>query len=310
MRIYFICGMPRAGTTYLSSLLNEHSQITSTGESLFFGRMYLEPKEKSTYSMAEISAILSRLLKHKFDNLKKTNRKKLDKKLTEEFHKLGVKASPKLVFKALAKAFLSFDAKKNVFIEKTPHHIQHTDRILQFFPDTKFIVLRRNPYEWLLSYKFQGSQKNKAVRKIFRRIYHPISAALVWRKNYSSITEAVRKKKDAFLVIENEDLNDKNTTDKILSFLNIAPEEISIPSKNSSFETIKKPKLTPVDIFWMNFICKKQLKEAPYKYFKSNANPLSIFWSVFKILPALAYSIKYVGSSQNIVKYFFNYLKK
>ena len=58
MKIFFICGLPRAGTTYLSKLLNSHSKIISTGETLFFGRKYIEPNSEGYYTKKELKLVL------------------------------------------------------------------------------------------------------------------------------------------------------------------------------------------------------------------------------------------------------------
>ena len=38
MKLYFIVGMSRSGTTWLTRSLNKHSKITAFGETCFFGR--------------------------------------------------------------------------------------------------------------------------------------------------------------------------------------------------------------------------------------------------------------------------------
>ena len=181
-------------------------------------------------------------------------------KLTEDFKgackKLGETTTPKDVFSCFAETLLSFFPNKHLFIEKTPHHIQYTERILTFYPEAKFICLIRDPYEWLLSYKYQGSQKaNMAVRKVFRRIYHPLFASLIYRRSVKEILRISPEKN--VLVVSNEKLNDAETTNKILAFIGVQNEKISLEPKNSSFVNLKKPELSPTDIFWINSVCKK-----------------------------------------------------
>jgi hypothetical protein len=305
---FFIVGMPRAGTTYLSKLLNMHSQIASSGETLFFGRLYFDP-ENGVYTKEQISYWLNRFKTQSFDNLSKDERRLLNANLELEFEKLKELCSPKYVFESLSNAFKK-TSNKTFFIEKTPHHIQYVDRILSFYPEAKFIILIRDPYKWLLSYKFQGSQKDEKVRNVFKKIYHPLFASLVWRKNYISVQAALNKNSEKCLVIKNEDLNNIDTNKKVQSFIDIEFEDLSLEHINSSFSKINKPKLNAIDVFWMNVIAKKQIKESGYQSKKGQISPYLFIKSIFQMVPAAFYVVKFLPANKNIFIYLFNYLKK
>ena len=205
-KLYFIVGMPRAGTTFLSTLLNEHEEVCSTGETLFFGRFFIPPHDGINYNKRQISDLLKRFKTIRYHNSSQLKIQNIYDNLDEEFEKLGDFANPRQVFGAFGDAF-KLAQKKSVFIEKTPHHIQYTDRILNFFPETKFIVLMRDPYEWMLSYKFQGSQKSTELRSIFKKIYHPITAALVWKKNYYAINRLKKYQSSQYLILKKFRIN-------------------------------------------------------------------------------------------------------
>lgn len=304
----FIVGMPRSGTTYVSKLLNNHALIVSSGETLFFGRLYLEPVD-GVYTKENLDYWLNKFKTMSLDNLSVKDRKCLNLNLDTEFEKIILPCTPKIVFEALSNAFKKL-SKKPFFIEKTPHHVQYLGRILHFYPNAKFIVLIRDPYKWLLSYKFQGSQKSKQIRTVFKRIYHPLFASLVWRKNFISVQAALKKYPKKCLVLKNEDLNNEQTNKLLLSFMDIDFEDISVENVNSSFTKINKPTLTAIDIFWMNKIARKQISQSEYDLEKSNINFIHFFKSLFQMIPAGFYVLKYLPANKNIFLYLINYLKK
>lgn len=304
----FILGMPRAGTTYLSKLLNNHSQIASSGETCFFGRLYIEPVN-GVYTEEQVTYWLNKFKTIRLDNLSKAKRIHLNSSLNLEFDNLSAPYVPKLLFDALSNAFKKISSKP-FFIEKTPHHIQYLNRILSFYPNAKFIVLIRDPYKWLLSYKFQGSQKNENIRTVFKDIYHPLFAALVWRKNFIATQRALKLHPEKCLVLKNEDLNNSNTKQNLYSFMNIDFEELALEQINSSFSKIKKPTLDSADIYWMNFIAKKYIMGSSYEYRSECINPFVFLKSIFQIIPSGISALKHVTANKNIFLYLIGYLKK
>lgn len=309
MSYHFICGLPRSGTTYLSFLINLHSEIFSTGETLFFGRKYIKPNKQGHYDKKQRDQAVSLLSNFITNRLDVSNKTQLIEDFKGACKKLGETITPKDIFSCFAETLLSLFPNKHLFIEKTPHHIHYTKRILTFYPEAKFIAVIRDPYEWLLSYKYQGSQKaNKAIRKVFRRIYHPLFASLVYLKNVKEILRLSTEKN--VLVLRNEKLNDAETTNKILVFIGVQNEKISLEPNNSSFVNLKKPELSPIDIFWINFVCKKVILKGGYSIKNLKVNPIYILISIFSIIPAIYYSVRYMSSYGNIFIYLFKYIKK
>lgn len=307
----FLVGMPRSGTTSLMKLLNSHKDIVSFGESLFFGRQYLKPSEGEFYVREEITLLYKFYLNYNWINKFSDTQKQIYKELITKKYKellLNDKITPKFFFDTLCKVF-EFTFNKKFSIEKTPHHIHFIDRVKGHYPDSKFIITYRNPYDFMLSYKFQGSQTNEEVRRKFEKTYHPLQVALIWRKYINSITK--------YKALTNTLLLDIETLEgyglyKLAKFLNIEKEDLEILKKdNSSFSKMKvKPKLDKIDIFWVNLLLKKYLKENAV-YQDSNYGFWAICKSVFKIPLALFYNLHYleIAKGQTKLNYLFNYLK-
>ena len=57
----FICGMSRGGTTWLGHCLNQHPEVAVFGESLYWGRNYIEPAHNGKYTIEQINQVLGLL---------------------------------------------------------------------------------------------------------------------------------------------------------------------------------------------------------------------------------------------------------
>lgn len=311
----FIVGMPRGGTTYLSKLINTHKDIVSAGESLYWGRNFVSTGD-NLYGPEIVDKI-----KHdfKFGNwgfrLKDDERQKLQVLLDEEFDKLVLPCTPEKPFDALATAFCRlYD--KSIFIEKTPHHINWVGRIRKYYPDTKFIVAIRDPYDFMLSYKFQGLQKNQHTRDVHKKIYHPISCAIVWKKNYLSIKKLKQNlSADKICIMDVKDLKSGESTSKLEDFLEINHGELQVIGQdNSSFVNRDKETfvLSGIDIFWMNVVAGKEIADSGYTKKSQFPNPFMLLVSVL-ILPVKFYNsivILKKNNTKSMGSYLLSYIKK
>ena len=59
--VHYICGMPRSGTTWMDACLSSHAACASLGETLYWGRGYISPKNRETYDAAEIDLVCRKL---------------------------------------------------------------------------------------------------------------------------------------------------------------------------------------------------------------------------------------------------------
>jgi hypothetical protein len=122
--------------------------------------------------------------------------------------------------KAIVEEWLYFSGilNKNIFIEKTPKHVHVTCRIEKIIPDSKFIVMVRNPLDTCAS-----------LYKRFNDLEFCIE-----RYNMDHEASFNLSQKDNVLVIRYEDFTKDpgEIMQNICSFLNINyDEEVLIPSK-------------------------------------------------------------------------------
>ncbi len=266
--------MSRSGTKWLVKNLNHHEDIVAFGETLFWGRGYIQPSAQGNYTPQQLTKVVSRLASmrpsprgNSAGCLKKETVEGWSEIINSSFSELtGKHRSPAELFKQLLKAVSAAEGKR-VAVEKTPHHINWINRIIEALPNAKFVATYRDPYGFMLSYKHQGSQRNKRIREVFRRQYHPLVAAIVWRGYMRSLLQAKDRYPDSMLIIPFVDINNdpKEVLRKVCVFFDVEPAiQKPLLKENSSFVTSFRPTLGSDDVFWMNLIAGKEIERAGF----------------------------------------------
>jgi hypothetical protein len=152
-------------------------------------------------------------------------------------------------------------------VEKTPHHINYVQRIAEAYPEAKFIVMARDPYGFMLSYKHQGDRQVPKERKRFKKLYHPLGCALVYRGYARSIQCALSSHPDRVKLVRLRELKEDSEAviRELERFLEVDTVAFTSPPKNSSFPGRTPPTLDPADIFWMNAVASRDLQALGYE---------------------------------------------
>ena len=190
----FVVGMPRSGTTLIQGILCNTGEYFPMPETHFFVRAaYGLEEEKLSQKDRE-------RIRHK---LLTKSRIKLDRGIPEHL------TTKKNIFEHVVDQFNREGIR--TFLEKTPRHIFFYSKILEYYPDARFICMIREPKNVVSSQLTNSPKKNKSV----------IRLALLYNKIAASI-EKVRKNENTFLV-RYEDLT--NETELVLKdicdFLNV-----------------------------------------------------------------------------------------
>lgn len=316
-----IAGMSRGGTTWTGKCLNEHSQAAVFGESLFWGRRYLPPKSDGRYSREETAMVLESLrngFKHFVGDgpghLKKVTSQHGGEIIEAVARQLPPRPTPYEVFATYGREIARREGKAT-FVEKTPHSVLWIDRIIAQAPDLRMLVLVRNPYDFMLSYKHQGDRKPAEVRQAFQEVYHPFGCAMVWR----GYARAALKARDVYprqtLLISFEELTapESGAIQCLQEFfgLPIEPIERLVPTDNTSFPGGARPELSAVDLFWMNLIARKWIRTLGYERQRTPFAPLGVLWSLVTLVPWAWRSYRYVASTRrdSTLKYLLNWVR-
>ena len=160
--------------------------------------------------------------------LLKKSRIKLDKKIPENLTAL------KEIFEYVIDQFNPEGTR--TFLEKTPRHVFFYSKILEFYPDAKFICMIREPKNVISSQLINSSQSNKSI----------IRLALLFNKITTAITR-IRHHSNTFLV-KYEDL----TTDTDLVLRQVC-EFLNIAFKSKFIENVAAPpEIVSEHEFWKN----------------------------------------------------------
>lgn len=137
----FVIGVPRSGTTLLRLLLTAHSDICIPPESLFF--VALEPKYGSINNLLpQIEDFLNDLYSESFSKFCEWN---IDRKVLSNNLKSCQELSYALAVETVYKTYCQqHDPKTLDWGDKNPSHIYHVEKIRQYFPMSKVILIVRD----------------------------------------------------------------------------------------------------------------------------------------------------------------------
>lgn len=271
----FVVGMSRAGTTWMGKCLNEHPDAAVFGESLFWGRAYVEPEQDGAYSGEQVARIIEELkctAIAAFEGagpgcLRRTTKEKLAEVLDQEFSHESGPITPGDLFLRIGRLIAECEGKR-IAIEKTPHHVNWIKRILTELPESRFVVMVRDPYGFMLSYKHQGDRKEPELQRKLRRLYHPILCAVIWRGYMRAARMAIKTYRKQVMVVEFDRLQQNSNSILrlvqeffLMEYVDLAQR---IPPDNSSFPVGDRPSLGAEDIFWMNVINRTLIQEAGF----------------------------------------------
>jgi hypothetical protein len=305
----FICGMPRSGTTWISQCVGASEKVSVFGETQYWGKKYLNTEGK-LYKKEDIKHIIKNMWSFIY---KKGHKKSIKGILDDEEDEIcKYPRTPKNLFNKICEK-VSKKQKTEKVMEKTPHHINYIDRIAQTYENARFLITKRNPYDFALSYKHQKDRRKGKEKKQFSRMYHPIGVSLVYRGYCRSINKAISDYPERTLVVSIEEIKKSpdREIDKIYSFFEIEGERFVLPPHNSSFPEGDKPTLNSEDLFFINLFSGDSAKKMGYKL-KERPNIDSEILKSFARAPKWAKNVlsNMKSRSESPYQYIYNWAKK
>lgn len=325
----FIVGMSRSGTKWLSMCLNQHPKVAVFGETGFWGKNYIQT-EDGYWTPDQCRSVLNRM-----PGIRKKRRDEVGRlhvegqatpvgasvgglhglfiSLAEEILAGDKKISPRELFNRMC-AVVSDESGKEHVIEKTPHHVNSIDRICSAYPRAKFVVMYREPYGFMRSYKHQGDRKAPEVSASYRKMYHPIGCALVYRGYAQTILRGKSEYLDKalFLPLASVKNDAEDTLCRVCDFLGVDySDDCLLPPLNSSFPE-QKEELEKVDVLWMNWLAGREMRKLGYTKKKSGASVSSLMKTLSEV-PRWSLNVwKHLKTYQNAsaARYIMNWLRK
>jgi len=187
---YFLIGFPRSGTTLLDTILRSHPSIEVLEEIPIINRFIDELYINKNFSLDQLEKLDPELIKEMRD-----------------YYFNQIKSYKK-------------DKEKEITIDKMPLNIVHVGEIVRFFPNAKFILALRHPYDCVLSCFMQNFMLNHAMANFLNlndssNLYNLTMS--LWKK-YTSVY------KFDYHIIKYEDVisNFDKTIKNLLYFLNVS----------------------------------------------------------------------------------------
>jgi hypothetical protein len=303
VRVDFIVGMARSGTTWLGRALGSHPAVAVFGETNFFGRLYVPPRGDGTYGERELKRVRELQQTREWSAttgdasgcLTNTPPSEYPLLVDRALQAQAVPSPPADVFARLATEVAVTERKTRV-LEKTPHHVHWLARIAESFPNARFVVVHREPYGFALSFKHLGRRiETTAGRMLDRPWRHPLICALAWRAYMLSIERALDSYRGRILLVDTADLrtNPIAVLEKIQSFLGVAIHQLEQPPprETSSFRDLPQAELTPEDVLWLNLVAGRVMYRNGYRVRRAPVRPLHLAASVATAFASLAYGL-------------------
>jgi hypothetical protein len=199
----FVVGMPRSGTTLLSSMLDAHPDIAITPETHFYTHCHSSRENKNGHIVAW--TCLQQQPGFQDIAFDREERRCIRMRAQSENG-----ATPSALLRAVGRTYADrYEAE--AWGEKTPDHLVHVPDIMGDFPDAVILTIVRDPRDVCLS--LQGLPWNRDSLP---------ESAWKWRR-YAWLTERFRVEyPNRFKEIRYEDLLDapKETMENVLSWIN------------------------------------------------------------------------------------------
>lgn len=191
----FVVGMPRSGTTLIQGILCNTKKYFPMPETHFFVRAAYNLPEKNL-SKADRKRIQRKLLTK--------SRIKLDQEFPDNLN------TQKDIFEYLIDQFNTHGLPS--FLEKTPRHVFFYSKILEYYPDARFICMVREPKNVVSSQIINTDKPKKSVIRL-SILYNKIADVILKIKNHDNV-----------LLIKYENLTNESesTLRNICNFLNIS----------------------------------------------------------------------------------------
>jgi hypothetical protein len=266
-----IVGMSRGGTNSMTRALNQIPGVVAFGETLFWGRFYEPPDAEGYYQKPHLQRLI-----HRYHNFQigpsggvgglNFSREHGGQVLLNAIKSVKPPITPSDLFRMIGRAIVEATGQNpetTAWVEKTPHHVMHAERILKADPSAKLVVMIRNPEDFLLSYKHIGDVKPPQAQKQFRTLYHPMTAAVVCRGYLKAALNATSNFPERVVICRFEEIttNFPETIKLVCRHLELPNStQDTFPSANTSFRnsrSFQRPSLSSMDRAWLSLICRR-----------------------------------------------------
>ena len=236
----FIVGFPRSGTTLAQKLVSQHLAIPTLPETHYFEFLTAHEPAGGHLTSAGANALVEQL-----GGFLKIDAQALRQLLSRD--EVPIRA---LFLQIIAQQIGSQAlADKGQWLEKTPGHAEHLERIVQMFPKARFLCMVRNPL-----HAFASRRELLEPGKGWGEEWKPIEAyCALWAQHVKRMREFAERHPGQLQILRLEDLaaDPQNQLARVREFVgagfaNTAAAPLE-PGIVQPFETWKRDALKPAD---------------------------------------------------------------
>lgn len=185
VRVVFVVGNSRSGTTMLAQVLGGHSQVHAFAELHFFEELWTPSVPARELAREEAIDLAARLLGAIHGGYHTPQPAAAHRRAAGRV--LAVRRSwtaPEVFASVLASAA---PPGVSMVCEQTPRNLYYLAELLELFPDAIAVQITRDPRDVLLSQKHRWRRRRLGSRVPLRNTvrtwagYHPVTISLLWR---------------------------------------------------------------------------------------------------------------------------------
>lgn len=314
----FICGLPRSGTTWLARTLATHPQVAVFGETDFWGRDYVSPKNDGRYDLRRIQRVAKIQSKKDWQTTTGENRdlpglkfgeyKRIVNELFICNVRLDRKETPTTVFYKLASR-VAEEQDKAFVLEKTPGHLLFLDRIRRAYPLSPTIILFREPYGFVASLTHHTAHPSQKVTLWLKRFaYHPALTIFWWKVYAQSLLAQQRQQNNRTLLIDHHQLiTDPGSAARLAAaHIGVDPNLLTVDETpvNSSFSTMPRRSAPNTTGYWLQLLANQEFTNLYPNRRDPRPNRLAIVASWIVLLPSVfLFIVVFLPRSTRLAKY-------
>ena len=189
-KMLFITGASRSGTTLMSFILRNHTDIAGLNELQFFGEFW-DPRSDKELDAERIKLALATVFSRQRQGINVASPGTEDFARAETLlNSMKLETLNPAEHIAAAMQQLAADLGKSIPCEQTPRYIFYAEALLKHYPNSYVIHMMRDPRAVMASQKqrwrLRQNAKNKSSVPISHTLrtwinYHPYTVARLWR---------------------------------------------------------------------------------------------------------------------------------
>ncbi len=213
LQLNFILCMERTGSSMLTMMLNRNESVLSPSEEPFMLYLYREYHAKSKWTKKEIDQfivyferIAEKNLTLYFSPLENLKQQMLENREDLNFHALT-----RLIYSLFLPLLKKYSFTH--IIDKQIKYILYSDVLEQLLPESRYVILVRDPRAVIASWKKRELGLSKQIAYM----------AKIWVINYQAVLHKIQNNPHKYLLVKYEDLVLKNeqTLQQICAHFNI-----------------------------------------------------------------------------------------